>query len=870
MVYWSFWSTGRSLVKTGDSIEQHVRVFLYYGEYLRGLFSDLFVEHRLSLPEWDMHIGYGGNILTTFHYYCIGDPLAFFSVFASGKRALVLYQALIVARNYLAGLAFSYYCLEMGAKHRGALLGASCSYAFCVYALNLGLWHPFFLNPMIHFPLVLVGVERVLRKGRPYALIGAVALSAASNFYFFYMIAVLTAVYSIVRLWFLYGKKAWKTAALFLARIAGYAFLGVLLASPILLPVLRALFLDYRQNVGHALPWHYDWEYYPALLASFTGAVKPEARTLLTYGAAALPAALFLFLAEKKAPGVREARALFLIGWCLLLFPVAGFVLNGCSYVANRWTWGFGLVACALPVWAWDRFFAATKREVWAFAALAGLYAMACIGYASMRGTLAILAAMWGIVAFCALCKRRAARFLAQGAFLALMIAGIGLQAFALYTGEDTRLVDYFYTAEGAWEKLFDNPDAAVREIAEKDDGLSRYTGPAIQENSNINGGTYNTQFYWSLSNGNIAKYLADLQVLVWGLYYYTGLDDRAALETLAGCRYYVAEAGTEGAVPYGFSYLCEKDGYDIYENAYALPLAYPYDTYLTREQFEDLNAVQKQDALMRSVLLETDLETHQKALPSSDAREIPATLVASEGVEFEGDTWVVTQSGASVTYALKEMGACETYVEIGGFDYEGDSTDAAMGAYGTRADGTRCGKTISYRTAHSPWPSATHDFLLNLGYGASPVKTVTFRFSRTGSFRVSSLRFYGDTMETYAADAAARMEPVWSGESVGQDRISGQVSLKRDQIVLFTVPFDGGWTAYVDGKKQVLLQANGMFSALALPAGEHAVTLVYHTPGLLPGIALAALGIVRILGMMVARRRCGASRLRRSAYCES
>ena len=32
-------------------------------------------EHQPSLPMWDLHIGYGSDILTTLHYYVIGDPL---------------------------------------------------------------------------------------------------------------------------------------------------------------------------------------------------------------------------------------------------------------------------------------------------------------------------------------------------------------------------------------------------------------------------------------------------------------------------------------------------------------------------------------------------------------------------------------------------------------------------------------------------------------------------------------------------------------------------------------------------------------------------------------------------------------------------
>ena len=70
----------------------------------------LMTEHNLSLPMWDMHIGYGSDILTTLHYYVIGDPLTLLSVFVPEKDTEILYELLIFLRIYLSGITFSIYC----------------------------------------------------------------------------------------------------------------------------------------------------------------------------------------------------------------------------------------------------------------------------------------------------------------------------------------------------------------------------------------------------------------------------------------------------------------------------------------------------------------------------------------------------------------------------------------------------------------------------------------------------------------------------------------------------------------------------------------------------------------------------------------
>ena len=44
-------------------------------------------------------------------------------------------------------------------------------YVFFTYSFLMVAWHPFFALPMVYRPLLLLGVEQVLAKRRPYLLI---------------------------------------------------------------------------------------------------------------------------------------------------------------------------------------------------------------------------------------------------------------------------------------------------------------------------------------------------------------------------------------------------------------------------------------------------------------------------------------------------------------------------------------------------------------------------------------------------------------------------------------------------------------------------------------------------------------------------
>ena len=110
ILYLFFYLNGKSLIWSHDGVPQHLNSLAYYGEYLREILRQLFIEHKLEIPMWDMHIGYGSDMLTTLHYYVIGDPLTLLSVFVPVDKTEYLYEFLIFFRIYLAGITFSSYC----------------------------------------------------------------------------------------------------------------------------------------------------------------------------------------------------------------------------------------------------------------------------------------------------------------------------------------------------------------------------------------------------------------------------------------------------------------------------------------------------------------------------------------------------------------------------------------------------------------------------------------------------------------------------------------------------------------------------------------------------------------------------------------
>ena len=70
-----------------------------------------------------------------------------------------------------------------------------------------------------------------------------------------------------------------------------------------------------------------------------------------------------------------------------------------------------------------------------------------------------------------------------------------------------------------------------------------------------------------------------------------------------------------------------------------------------------------------------------------------------------------------------------------------------------------------------------------------------------------------------------------------------------------FTVPFDRGWTALVDGEEAAVLDSGSMI-AIPVASGDHTLELRYRTPGLYAGAALSLVSLALCAGLYGFLRR--------------
>jgi uncharacterized membrane protein YfhO len=80
-------------------------------------------------------------------------------------------------------------------------------------------------------------------------------------------------------------------------------------------------------------------------------------------------------------------------------------------------------------------------------------------------------------------------------------------------------------------------------------------------------------------------------------------------------------------------------------------------------------------------------------------------------------------------------------------------------------------------------------------------------------------------------------------------------VNAPDNGYVILTETYRPGWRAEVDGEERPVLRAQSAFRAVAVPAGQHRVTLTYRPLSLMIGAGLSFLALVGVILLAAAKR---------------
>ncbi|NHM14529.1 YfhO family protein [Xiamenia xianingshaonis] len=782
--------------------------------------------------------------------------------------------------------------------------------------------NPMWLDGLVFLPLAMLGAWRCVRKGKWGLLLGAVAAAVVANWYSAYMLVAFTVLYALLECVCARldvpgfdARRFAKTLATGAAALVG----ALALAGWIFLPTVFSLVGDVSEDVTPQAPGTLP----PVAAAPASGegagadavpdaaglgaAVQPDAAGS---GAAAQPDAaapdadaspglldrlydayarnayplsdcvrglasggfvleatpqlfsgtvlvvgFFLFMTSRRVPWALKAAVcvgvVFLFAsvwikplyhvWCGLRAP-RGFYCRNAQFFGVLLVWA---TACAIDRTAKGRF-GRTSVALSVALPAAGLAAAALAGMVASWWCLvasALVLAVCGVFFGFAYGNPDAGPVFCRAAFAAL-VASVLLEA-----GANANLAwgqiygAYQQGPHDAYAAESRSQAAALQAYDPSDFRFAKTYTRILQAalNEGMASGYDEISSYSSAHNGYAIRFLNGIGYSAEGYISTRYAAPQLFMDSLLDVKYVDTPLAAPGLDP--VSDVPAIEGSRLYRNPWALPLGYAVSDDVRSFALDTpQNVFERQNALA-SALLGRDVAVFVPC----EARVAQDGRAQGGPVRYEVDV----PAGAIGYYAVvgTDKEPCFVAVEGGAAMKQAYRFQQAVTPLGPLVDDAVTYQVTLGDVADESLPP--YEIVLDAGHSVNAAPK-----------NDTSCVFYALDMEAFQQV----IEDLRAGGAVVESHEDTSVRATVDagadgELVMFTIPFDAGWSARVNGAPaQVVPLAESAFLGVEVPPGRSTVELAYVSPGLALGCATTGVAAAVLLALAI-RRRLRASR---------
>ena len=275
--------------------------------------------------------------------------------------------------------------------------------------------------------------------------------------------------------------------------------------------------------------------------------------------------------------------------------------------------------------------------------------------------------------------------------------------------------------------------------------------------------------------------------------------------DSLFGIQYNISDSPID---KYGFKDIYQKDNLTLYENQFSLPIAFASQSVYNDVKFNE-HTLDNQASFLNQ-LANVDFDYFSP--------------IPYDKTENTNDLISVTSSSnedAAIQYQIEVPENSQVYLSFTNLHFSNDKQKKVD----ILVNGEK--KTFTTDNVFS---------FFNLGY-TKETKTFNINVSFPGNSQVSfeSPTFYRlDTKTFTEAIQKIKEQPVTV--STSKNKIFATYDVQQDTSIFFTIPYDKGWSAYQDGKKIEIKQAQTGFIKVDVPKGKGTITLSFIPNGFVIG----------------------------------
>ena len=294
--------------------------------------------------------------------------------------------------------------------------------------------------------------------------------------------------------------------------------------------------------------------------------------------------------------------------------------------------------------------------------------------------------------------------------------------------------------------------------------------------------------------------------------------------DSLFGIQYNISDSPID---KYGFKDIYQKDNLTLYENQYSLPIAFASQSVYNDVKFNEHTLDNQASFLNQLANVNFDYFSpipYEKTENTDDL--ISVTSYSNEDAEIQ--------------YQIEVPENSQVYLSFINLHFSNDKQKKVD----ILVNGEK--KTFTTDNVFS---------FFNLGY-TKEKKTFNINVSFPENSQVSfeSPTFYRlDTQTLTEAIQKIKEQPVTV--STSKNKVFATYDVQQDTSIFFTIPYDKGWSAYQDGKKIEIKQAQTGFMKVDIPKGKGTITLSFIPNGFITG-AICSFTSLLLFGTYNHRRK--------------
>ena len=294
--------------------------------------------------------------------------------------------------------------------------------------------------------------------------------------------------------------------------------------------------------------------------------------------------------------------------------------------------------------------------------------------------------------------------------------------------------------------------------------------------------------------------------------------------DSLFGISYNISEAYPD---KYGFHPSYQKDNLTLYKNQFALPITFATQSLYKDVTFND-HTLDNQTQFLNQIAGLNE----EYFYPIHHHTDSGDSVVNLNGTDTED---------ATISYSIEVPDNSQVYLSMTKLNFSNDKKK--------QVDIIVNGEKKSFTTDNA-------FTFFNLGY-TEHKQTFDIQVKFPGNAQVSfeSPTFYRlDTKKYTEAIRKIKENPV--EVSSYKNKVTVNYKVKNDTSIFFTIPYDQGWSAYQNGKKLQIQQAQTGFMKIDVPEGEGAITLSFIPKGFIAGASCSLIAIIVFIFYDIQRKK--------------